>query len=215
MKATGEVMAIGRTIEESLLKAVRGLEVGATHLWQADVAAANDETITDNLITVTDERLFYIAEAFRRDFTLSEVAELTKINPFFLAKIQHIVALEGELQAHPGDLTLLPVAKRNGFADATIALYWHLTAAQVRTMRKEAGIVPVYKMVDTCAGEFESTTPYFYSTYENETESTRSARESVLVLGSGPIRIGQGVEFDYARCIVSRPCKRPGTKPSL
>lgn len=198
MKATGEVMAIGRTIEESLLKAVRGLEVGATHLWQADVAAASDETITDNLITVTDERLFYIAEAFRRDFTLSEVAELTKINPFFLAKIQHIVALEGELQAHPGDLTLLPVAKRNGFADATIALYWHLTATQVRTMRKEAGIVPVYKMVDTCAGEFESTTPYFYSTYETETESTRSPRESVLVLGSGPIRIGQGVEFDYA-----------------
>lgn len=198
MKATGEVMAIGRTIEESLLKAVRGLEVGAIHLWRPTDAAVTDDDLSQKLITPTDERLFFLAEAFRRDYTIDEVAELSGINPFFLDKLKHIIELERELQTHKGDLDELLIAKRNGFADQTVAHFWGMTADQVREMRKEAGIVPVYKMVDTCAGEFESATPYFYSTYEVETESQRDDRESILVLGSGPIRIGQGVEFDYA-----------------
>lgn len=198
MKATGEVMAIGRTAEEALLKAVRGLEVGAIHLWRAEDQNLSDADLSAKIITPNDERLFYIAEAFRRDYTIEEIAELSNINPFFLDKILHIVELERSLRANVNDEDLLRIAKRNGFADATIAKLWHSDADAVRDMRKRLGIVPVYKMVDTCAGEFASTTPYFYSTYETETESVRSSKESVLVLGSGPIRIGQGVEFDYA-----------------
>ncbi|MFD1432931.1 carbamoyl-phosphate synthase large subunit [Lacticaseibacillus yichunensis] len=198
MKATGEVMAIGRTIEESLLKAVRGLEVGAVHLWGQPYADSTDEQLSTNIIQANDMRLFYIAEAFRRGFTIEEIAELSGINPFFLDKILHITELETELKNQPGDVDLLHIAKRNGFADATIAKLWNQSADDIRDLRKENGIVPVYKMVDTCAGEFASSTPYFYSTYETETESTEDGRESILVLGSGPIRIGQGVEFDYA-----------------
>ncbi|WP_125703363.1 carbamoyl-phosphate synthase large subunit [Lacticaseibacillus daqingensis] len=198
MKATGEVMAIGRTIEEALLKAVRGLEVGALHLWRKGDAAVTDDALTHQIITPNDDRLFYLAEAFRRNFTIEELSELSGINPFFLDKLKHITELEDDLRTHVGDRDLLTIAKRNGFADATIATLWATTADAIRAQRKEAGIVPVYKMVDTCAGEFESTTPYFYSTYETESESSRDPRESILVLGSGPIRIGQGVEFDYA-----------------
>ncbi|WP_461223952.1 carbamoyl-phosphate synthase large subunit [Lacticaseibacillus suihuaensis] len=198
MKATGEVMAIGRTIEEALLKAVRGLEVGAVHLWRAGDAELTDDALTAKIITPNDERLFYLAEAFRRGYTIEELSELSGINPFFLDKLLHITELERQLGETPDDLTLLRVAKTNGFADQTIAALWHTTADAVRDTRKQAGLVPVYKMVDTCAGEFESATPYFYSTYESETESHKDGRPSVLVLGSGPIRIGQGVEFDYA-----------------
>ncbi|WP_461214753.1 carbamoyl-phosphate synthase large subunit [Lacticaseibacillus sp. GG6-2] len=198
MKATGEVMAIGRTAEEALLKAVRGLEVGAVHLWRQEDQDFTDTELSDKIITPNDMRLFAIAEAFRRGYTIEEISELSGINAFFLDKILHIIELEGELRANRDDVDMLRIAKRNGFADETIAKLWHESADDIRTLRKAQGIVPVYKMVDTCAGEFESTTPYFYSTYETETESHRSARESVLVLGSGPIRIGQGVEFDYA-----------------
>lgn len=198
MKATGEVMAIGRTLEESLLKAIRGLEVGAIHLENATAHQASEQELTEKIITPNDERLFYLAEAFRRGFTISELHQLTKINEFFLDKILHITELEQELAAAPQDFDLLKIAKENGFTDQKIAELWHLTADEVRQLRHEQQILPVYKMVDTCAGEFASTTPYFYSTYETEQESERSQRESILVLGSGPIRIGQGVEFDYA-----------------
>lgn len=198
MKATGEVMAIGRNIEESLLKAVRGLEVGATHLELAAAKKLTDQELTDLIVTPTDMRLFYLAEAFRRHFTLEELAELSHINVFFLDKIKHIIEIEDALKAHPGDLETLRVAKRNGFADQEVAKLWGQTMDEVRDLRRANDLTPVYKMVDTCAGEFASTTPYFYSTYETENESSKSGRKSVLVLGSGPIRIGQGVEFDYA-----------------
>ncbi|KRO18243.1 carbamoyl-phosphate synthase large subunit [Lacticaseibacillus saniviri] len=198
MKATGEVMAIGRTIEESLLKAVRSLEVGVIHLERPEYQSVSDDELTDQIIQPNDDRLFYLAEVLRRGFTIEELAELSRINPFFLDKIKHITEIETELAANKGDLDMLAIAKRNGFADQTIAERWDILPDQVRQMRQEIDLVPTYKMVDTCAGEFESTTPYFYSTYEKTTESTRSGRPSVLVIGSGPIRIGQGVEFDYA-----------------
>ncbi|WP_407890824.1 carbamoyl-phosphate synthase large subunit [Lacticaseibacillus sp. N501-2] len=198
MKATGEVMAIGRTAEEALLKAVRGLEVGAMHLWRQEDADFSDQELSDKIITPNDMRLFAIAEAFRRGYTIAEISELSGINEFFLDKILHIIEIEDQLKAHVDDDDVLKIAKENGFADETIAKFWHESADKIRDHRKATGLVPVYKMVDTCAGEFESTTPYFYSTYETETESVRSDRESILVLGSGPIRIGQGVEFDYA-----------------
>ena len=198
MKATGEVMAIGRTLEESLLKAVRSLEVGLIHPRRPEFSKLSDDELSKHIIQANDERLFYLAEAFRRDYTIDEVAELSKMNPFFLDKIKHIVELERELAAHKADLSLLAEVKRYGFADEEIAKLWGLHADQIRQMRKEQHILPVYKMVDTCAGEFASDTPYYYSTYESSTESTKSDKPSILVIGSGPIRIGQGVEFDYA-----------------
>ena len=130
--------------------------------------------------------------------TPEEIAELTKIDIFYLDKLLHIFEIEQELGAHPQDVAVLKTAKLNGFSDRKIAELWNTTADQVRQLRLENKIVPVYKMVDTCAAEFDSETPYFYSTYGWENESIRSNKESVLVLGSGPIRIGQGVEFDYA-----------------
>lgn len=198
MKATGEVMAIGRTLEESLLKAVRGLEVDAIHLTNPEVETADEDKLTEKIINANDDRLFYIAEAFRRGFSIEEIAKLSTINEFFLDKVLHIVEIENELKANKNDLDLLRLAKQNGFADQTIAGFWKTDMDAIRQLRHEQNILPVYKMVDTCAGEFASSTPYFYSTYEQENESSKDARESILVLGSGPIRIGQGVEFDYA-----------------
>ena len=142
--------------------------------------------------------LFYLSEAIRRGYTIEELSKLTKIDLFFLDKLLHIFELEQELASHVGDVDVLKEAKRNGFADRKIASLWNMTADDVRAIRTENKIIPVYKMVDTCAAEFESETPYFYSTYEWENESVKSDKESIIVLGSGPIRIGQGVEFDYA-----------------
>ncbi|QEU46270.1 carbamoyl-phosphate synthase large subunit [Schleiferilactobacillus harbinensis] len=210
MKATGEVMAIGRNVEESLLKATRSLEVSAIHLYREKYRHISEQDLSDHLITPTDERLFYLAEAFRRDYSVPEVAELSHINPFFLAKIQHIVQLESDLRDHVQDVQVLHQAKRNGFADETIAQLWHTDMDTVRQLRVTNKMLPVYKMVDTCAGEFASTTPYFYSTYEQETESSRSAQPSILVIGSGPIRIGQGVEFDYATVHSVKAIQRAG-----
>ena len=198
MKATGEVMAIGRNIEEATLKAVRSLEIGVHHLAEPALSTVDQATLEDKLVHAQDDRLFYLAEALRRGYSLDRLHELTQINVFFLDKLFHIIELEHDLSAHVDDLAVLTTAKRNGFADATVADLWHETADQVRAFRAAHHLTPVYKMVDTCAGEFASSTPYFYGTYEQENESTVSDRPSVLVLGSGPIRIGQGVEFDYA-----------------
>ena len=198
MKATGEVMAIGRNIEESLLKACRSLEIGVYHNEMADLAEKTDDQLIEKIVKAQDDRLFYVSEAIRRGFSIEEIAELTKIDVFFLDKLLHIFEIEEALKAHVGDVDLLKEAKRNGFADRKIAELWNLDTAVVRKLRLENKIIPVYKMVDTCAAEFESATPYFYSTYEWENESIKSDKESVIVLGSGPIRIGQGVEFDYA-----------------
>ena len=198
MKATGEVMAIGRNIEESLLKAVRSLEIGTYHIELPELKDVEDDLLIKKMVRAQDDRLFYVAEAIRRGFPIEEIAELTKIDLFFLDKLLHIVELENQLAAQPNDHELLTFVKQNGFTDQKIADLWKTTAKEIRQMRTEQNILPVYKMVDTCAAEFESQTPYFYSTYEYENESIRSEKESVLVLGSGPIRIGQGVEFDYA-----------------
>lgn len=198
MKATGEVMAIGRNIEESLLKAVRSLEIGTYHAEIAELATVTDAELTKKMVRAQDDRLFYVTEAIRRGYTIEEIAELTKIDLFFLDKLLHIVEIEQALAEAPKDLDLLKQAKQNGFADKKIGQLWNMTENEIRQLRQEEKLLPVYKMVDTCAAEFESETPYFYSTYEFENESHRSKTPSVLVLGSGPIRIGQGVEFDYA-----------------
>ena len=198
MKATGEVMAIGRNIEESLLKAVRSLEIGCIHVEVPELSQVDDALLMNRIVKAQDDRLFYLAEALRRGFTIEELHQMTKIDLFFLDKLLHIIEIEQQLKETIKDVDTLRLAKQNGFVDKKIAELWQMTIEEVRQFRLANQIKPVYKMVDTCAAEFESTTPYFYSTYEFENESIRSPKDSVLVLGSGPIRIGQGVEFDYA-----------------
>ena len=198
MKATGEVMAIGRTAEEAFQKAVRSLEIDQKDFYSTEAHDASDEELENKLVKAQDDRLFYLAEAFRRGYSMSDVHELTKINFYFLDIVKHIVDLEKSIAAGPNDLAVLKNAKKYGFSDHTIANLWHEDEDHVRNLRKRNHLLPVYKMVDTCAGEFVSETPYFYSTYDTENESEKTAKKSVLVVGSGPIRIGQGVEFDYA-----------------
>lgn len=198
MKATGEVMAIGRNCEEAVQKAVRSLEIDQKDLFSQEAQSASDTELEDKLVHVQDDRIFYLAEALRRGYSLEDLHELTKITVYFLDILKHIVELEDQIKASPKDAAVLKLAKQYGFSDPTIADLWQTDADSVRQLRRQNGIVPVYKMVDTCAAEFESQTPYFYSTYDHENESIKSARPSVLVIGSGPIRIGQGVEFDYA-----------------
>ncbi|MFR0600312.1 carbamoyl-phosphate synthase large subunit [Lactobacillus equicursoris] len=198
MKATGEVMALGRNAEEALQKAVSSLEIDEKDLCFTNLGDKSQGVLEQKLAVAEDDRLFYIAEAFRRGYSLEAVHDLTKINLYFLDIVKHIVELEDEIKAHPQDLDVLKAAKYYGYADQTIAKLWGASEDDVRDLRKANGLVPVYKMVDTCAGEFASSTPYFYSTYGLENESVKSGKPSVIVLGSGPIRIGQGVEFDYA-----------------
>lgn len=198
MKATGEVMAIGRNFEEAMLKAVRSLETGHKHIEMKHAEDLSDEWIKKRVTKAGDERLFFLGEALRRGVTIEEIHEWSKIDLFFLNKFKNIIDQEQVLRDNVKDVETLRYAKKIGFADETIAKLWGMKADEVYDFRKEHGIIPVYKMVDTCAAEFESETPYFYGTYEEENESIKTDRESVIVLGSGPIRIGQGVEFDYA-----------------
>ncbi len=199
MKATGEVMAIGRTLEESLLKALRSLEIGADHLFLESAEHLADEELKRRLKEPDDERLFLLAEWFRRGGSREEAHRLTGIDPFFLHKIEGIVEMERRL-AQRGELApdLLREAKRMGFTDRVIARLCRTTEDAVRSLRRDLDIRPVYKMVDTCAAEFDAATPYYYATYEREDEVIKGRKPTVLVLGSGPIRIGQGIEFDYA-----------------
>lgn len=207
MKATGEVMAIGRTFEESIHKAVRSLEIGAHRLYLPDAEKLDRAALELRLQKPDDERIFLIAEAYRRGYMLQQIQDLTKIDWWFLNKLQGLVHFESELQQEAA-LTpeLLLEAKRKGFTDRAVAELRRSAAAnqsmtqesEVRQFRLQHNIKPVYKMVDTCAAEFEATTPYYYSTYETENEAAPSQRERVVVLGSGPIRIGQGIEFDYS-----------------
>lgn len=197
MKATGEVMAIGRTAEEALSKAVRSLDIDQKDLFSASAHASDDRTLERKLAVAEDDRLFFIAEAFRRGWSIERVHSLTKITDYFLDIVRHLVSLEKRVSGHPGDHRTLREAKRYGFSDRSVARLWNVPEDEVRRQRLGAGIVPAYKMVDTCAAEFDSSTPYFYSTYDEENESHRLSDRSVLVLGSGPIRIGQGIEFDY------------------
>ncbi|WOV86174.1 carbamoyl-phosphate synthase large subunit [Sporosarcina oncorhynchi] len=198
MKATGEVMAMGRTFEESILKAVRSLETGQFGLSLKNGDDMTDEWIEKRIRRAGDERLFFIGEALRRGVSIETLHEWSMIDVFFLRKFEKIVRFEEQLKANPHNLEILYKAKRMGFSDVTIAQLWNEKERAIYSLRKEHGIIPVYKKVDTCAGEYESDTPYFYGTYEQENESVKSEKKSVVVLGSGPIRIGQGVEFDYA-----------------
>lgn len=198
MKATGEVMSIGRTYEESLLKAIRSLEYGVHHLGLPNGESYSLDYIKERIKAQDDERLFFIGEAIRRGTSLEEIHDMTKIDFFFLNKFKNIIEMEHALKANKGDIDYLKFAKRFGFSDRVIAHRFETTEENVYRSRQQHNIFPVYKMVDTCAAEFESATPYFYGTYEEENESIVSKKEKIIVLGSGPIRIGQGVEFDYA-----------------
>ena len=198
MKATGEVMSVGRTFEESLLKAVRSLERGAFHLYMEKFEKEDRTALMKYIRIGTDDRIFAIAQLLRMGESSSNIYKQTGIDPFFLNKIEKIIKMEQELKASIGDRELLYQAKKAGFSDRAAAELWNMTEAELYEMRKEQGIVPVYKMIDTCASEFESYVPYFYSTYEDENESIIENRKKIVVLGSGPIRIGQGVEFDYS-----------------
>ncbi|MDP4164532.1 MAG: carbamoyl-phosphate synthase (glutamine-hydrolyzing) large subunit, partial [Bacillota bacterium] len=198
MKATGEVMAIGRTFEESLLKAIRSLEANVNHFELKGGSVIAHDLLEKRIRKAGDERLFYIAEALKRGISIEMIHEWSQIDLFFLKKMEGIIALERKLTDHPFNEELTKIAKQKGFSDSKLASLWSSTASEIYAWRKQKGIVPVYKMVDTCAAEFESETPYFYGTYEEENESIVTSKASVVVLGSGPIRIGQGIEFDYA-----------------
>ena len=197
MKATGEVMAIERSFEASLLKAIRSLEIGLTHLEMPELKTLSDEEIKERIHRVDDERIFVVAEAMRRGVTIEEIYSITKINQWFLYKIGNIIKMERALATHELTPSLLRKAKQTGFADSVIAGIVGKTEMEIRNLRKANGILPTYKMVDTCAAEFEAATPYYYSCYATEDEVVVSDKKKVVVLGSGPIRIGQGVEFDY------------------
>ncbi len=193
MKSTGEVMAIGRTIEESMQKAVRSLDISM------DFGYGNwtHDELVDILKHPTNERLFAIYKALQSDMSVAEISKLTNIDSFFIQKIKNIVAMEDELKhtrLHPA---LLKRAKQNGFTDARIAELTNKKREEINDLRRRSGILATYKMVDTCAAEFAAATPYYYSTYEDECEIVESSRKKVLIIGSGPIRIGQGIEFDY------------------
>lgn len=198
MKATGEVMSIGRTIEESLLKAVRSLEIGLDHIYMKKFEDMSNQELLEFIKDGTDERLYAIAQLMRKGEDLGRIASATKIDMLFLDKIKNIVDFELVLRKNPLDREYLLDAKRLGFSDSFLGKLWNKTAEEIFALRKEYGIFPVYKMIDTCASEFESYVPYFYSTYEEENESIVSDKKKIIVLGSGPIRIGQGVEFDYS-----------------
>ena len=197
MKATGEVMAIERSFEASLLKAIRSLEIGLIHLEMPELKALSDAEIKDRIKRTDDERLFVIAEAIRRGVTIDYIYDITKMDKWFLHKLTNIVKMEEALKNEELTPALLLKAKKMGFADPVIGKLVGKDAFEVRAMRKENNILPAYKIVDTCAAEFEAATPYYYSTYEKEDEVAVSDKKKVVVLGSGPIRIGQGVEFDY------------------
>ncbi|TEB10277.1 carbamoyl-phosphate synthase large subunit [Pelotomaculum propionicicum] len=201
MKATGEVMAINRTFEGALLKAVRSLEIGLDHLFLPGTEDLSLHDLEERLRRADDERLFLVAEALRRGIPCARVHEITKIDRFFLDKMQGILELEEEIRAVTAKeglaAELLDKAKKMGFSDSYLAKLTGTSAAEIRSQRLANGIIPTFKMVDTCAAEFEAVTPYYYSSYDEEDEAEPTARRKVMVLGSGPIRIGQGIEFDY------------------
>ena len=198
MKATGEVMSIGRTMEESLLKGIRGLEIGVNHIYNKKFDTMSGADLLNYITVGKDDRIFAIAELMRRDCDLGIIYGATKIDMFFLEKIKNIIDFEQVIQSNVGNLEVLKEAKKMGFSDAYIAGIWGMSDIEMYQLREKNDIFPAYKIIDTCAGEFDSYVPYFYSTYEQENESIVTDKKKILVLGSGPIRIGQGVEFDYS-----------------
>ncbi len=210
MKATGEVMSVGRTIEESLLKAARSLEIGVNHLYMKKFESFSDDEMLNYIKDGTDDRIYAVAELLRRKTDIGMICNATKIDMLFLEKIKNIVKTENKLKEHIGDTDTLYTAKKLGFSDEFIGKLWGMTDEEIYKIREKRGMVPVYKMIDTCASEFESYIPYFYSTYEDENESVVSDKKKIIVLGSGPIRIGQGVEFDYSTVHAVTTIKKSG-----
>ena len=210
MKATGEVMSIGRTIEESLLKAARSLEIGVNHLYMKKFDEYSEEEMLSYIADGTDDRIYAIAELLRRNTDLGLIYDATKIDMLFLEKVKNIVKMEHMVKENKGDADVLYSAKKMGFSDDFIGRLWDKKGEEIYKLRCEKNIFPVYKMIDTCASEFESYIPYFYSTYEEENESVVSDKKKIIVLGSGPIRIGQGVEFDYSTVHAVTTIKKSG-----
>ncbi len=199
MKATGEVMSIGRTFEESLLKGIRSLEIGVCHLHMKKFDEETTQALCAYIEKGTDDRIYAIAELLRRGAEVDMICRVTQMDMLFIEKLRHIVELERAVAAAPFDTETLRLAKKYGFADRAVAALWKTTEDAVWAMREREDIFPDYKMIDTCASEFDSYIPYFYSTYAgSENESVVTGRKKIIVLGSGPIRIGQGVEFDYS-----------------
>src|SRR6266705_4159060 len=206
MKSVGEVMAIGRTFKEALLKGVRALDTGK----KVGSEKIEPKILTQRLVTPHPERLSYVRYALRQGHTVKQLAKMTSIDPLFLYQLKEINEMQLELEKHPMEsipTEVLREAKRMGFSDGRLASVWRLSGKsgqeKVRHLRKKRGIMPVYKRVDTCAAEFESYTPYLYSTYEDEDEAAPTKKKKVIILGSGPNRIGQGIEFDYCCCHAS------------
>ena len=199
MKSVGETMAIGRTFKESLQKAIRSLEIGRFGFGQAlpDDVQEKQSLLKSKLIKPNSLRLFYIAEALKGGMTVDEVYGLTGVDPWFLHQIKDILDAEDELAASTPTAELLRAAKQMGFSDRALGSLWNKTEQDIRDWRKKENIFPVYKLVDTCAAEFEAYTPYYYSTYETENETRPSDKKKVAIIGGGPNRIGQGIEFDY------------------
>src|SRR5690606_25894117 len=206
MKSVGEVMAIGRTFQESMQKALRGLEIGKSGLDPTGLDLADEggmATLRREVKEAGPERIFYLADAFRAGMSVEDVHALSFVDPWFLDQIEELVALEGDVAAagiDALDARRLRALKRKGFSDARLARLVGTGESAVRALRKAFGVRPVYKRVDSCAAEFATTTAYMYSTYEDECEAHPSDRRKIMVLGGGPNRIGQGIEFDY-RCV--------------
>ena len=209
MKATGEVMSVGRTMEESLLKAIRSLEQGADHLYMEKFDAPDTDELMKYIAIGTDDRIYAIGELIRRGAPYEDIHEATGIDLIFIRKLGNIIKMEELLKDNARDVEYLYEAKRMGFSDKAIARLWSregtgdaqdgpMDEEYIYNLRRKSNITPVYKMIDTCASEFKSYVPYFYSTYEDENESIVTDKKKIIVLGSGPIRIGQGIEFDYS-----------------
>ena len=208
MKATGEVMGIGSNLEECLLKGMRSLEVGVCHVYHAKFDNMSNEEILDYISTFRDDNIFAIAEILARGVSVEKVHEITQITPFFLEAIKNIVDMEETLKAHPFDLAILKAAKEKGFSDKYVARMWKCTELDVFNFRKENNLFPVFRMVDTChTGAY---IPYFYSSYTGTNSSILTDKKKVVVLGAGPIRIGQGVEFDYSTVHAVQTIKKAG-----
>src|SRR5712692_8585225 len=203
MKSVGEVMAIGRTFKEALMKGIRALDTGK----RVGGGKIEPKILTQRLVTPHPERLAYVQYALRQGHTVKQIAKMTSIDPWFLYQLKEINDMQLELEKHPMEsipTEVLRESKRMGFSDGRLAAAWRLEGQEkVRHLRKKHGVLPVYKRVDTCAAEFESFTPYLYSTYEDEDEAAPTDKKKVIILGSGPNRIGQGIEFDYCCCHAS------------
>ncbi|WP_425807124.1 carbamoyl-phosphate synthase large subunit [Desulfitobacterium sp. Sab5] len=197
MKATGEVMGLGRNLETALMKAVRSLEIKTFGVLLPELEELSEEELSQRCEKPDDQLLFVMAEGLRRGWTVAKLENLTRWNPYFLRALEKVVKMSETLCRSSWDRATLLNAKRLGISDVVIANCWDSSEEEVFQFRLKEGIQPVFKMVDTCAGEFEAETPYFYSSYDQEQEAEPSSRRKVVVLGSGPIRIGQGIEFDY------------------